>query len=234
MHAKTFRRGIAILVAAGFAGCAGQPGTPISPSQGMATRIEASSPCKIKGIWYFKGPCLRVSMPATGVKVSLPQYKGLSLSLDFPKNSTTKSVPFIIGMGTGSDDILGKTFGRKFVDYGSMPCFKSLKPGAPEVPCPQGEGFLYALIYSSTQTPIAFKSVPAITITDAGQFPGTKKCQVISVGFLGSSPVAWIVYPIYATPRNGELSFPAAHRSFTVGPSDSDPSGYQVLGFICV
>ena len=237
MHPAIFRLRIVVLVVTGLAACTGQPVTPASQTHGsdtrpgVTTRFDASPPCKIEGIWYFMGPCRRVRMKPAGIAVSFAQYKGLTLTLAFPKNTSSNS-RFIVGEGTSTKDIIGSVDGDKFVDYdGGLPCYSSKAINGLPVQCPPGKGILYTVIYNDTHTTITFQTIPAITIRSTGTFPPSKECQII--GMFGALPTAWIVYPSHARLKNGVLTLPGKGTFLVPGKARGFQGSFQVIGVVC-
>ena len=246
MYFKFPRFGVAALVAVGLAACSGHSTVPSAAPQSFAPDAasaqlsthpaavdalitNATSPCNLgKKIWYFKGTCVNAKIKSSPNKLILAPYKGLKLTLGFPKSDAANAV-FLVGDGTSSADITGvfvtKTAKTKFIDYGTVPCVTSaFKPAK----C-NGKAFLYVFLANASSSAVNFPNLPTATITTSGQFPGTKKCGVIAMGFdQNSNPAGWILTGTKATPQGNKVSLPAPKGAFPFASQS-----FTVLGYTC-
>ena len=246
MNFKFPRVGIAALVALGLAACSGQSTVPSGAPQSFAPEAasaqlsthssladalvaNAASPCNVgKKFWYFKGTCVDAKIKSSPNKLVLAPYKGLKLTLGFPKSNAANAA-FLIGDGTSSADITGvfvtKTAKTKFIDYGTVPCVDA--KGNP-TKC-VGKAFLYVLLANASSSTVNFANLPTATITTSGQFPGTKKCGVIAMGFdQNSNPAGWFLLGANAKPQGNKVSLPAPKGAFRF-----DSGTFTILGYTC-
>jgi hypothetical protein len=246
MNFKFPRVGTAALVALGLAACSGQSTVPSAAPQSFAPNTasaqlsmhpahadaliaNAASPCNVgKSFWYFRGTCVEAKIKSSPNKLILAPYKGLKLTLGFPKSDAANAV-FLVGDGTSSADITGqfvtKTAKTKFIDYGTVPCV-NLK--GKETKC-VGKAFLYVLLANASSSTVDFPNLPTATITTSGQFPGTKKCGVIGMGFdQNGDPAGRYILGANATPQGNKVSLPAPQGKFTFGSNN-----FTILGYIC-
>jgi hypothetical protein len=241
MQFKLPRIGVAALVALGLAACSGQSTVPSAAPQALspdaaslrlsmpavlddAAIANATSPCKVKGFWYFKGTCIASPVKNSAAKVTLDAYKGLGLTLGLSK-SNANNATFILGEGTSSADITGTFKNTKFPDYGTVPCVTLQGKTAKCI----GKAFLYLLVANTSKNTVTFAGLPSATITNTGKFPGTKQCGVAGLGFTSSGVAAgWFLLPSNAKPAGNKIAFPAQTSQFTFSAGS-----FTVLGFTC-
>jgi hypothetical protein len=120
MRFSTIRTGIVASAAAiALAACGGHG---LVPSQSAAPGFNAVSPMSVnpcytpavQPAWIFKGSCVITKLPAKGKSIALAAYKGVSVTVKLPKN-TSKNGAFVLvdALGGKNKDISkfkGKTF----------------------------------------------------------------------------------------------------------------------------
>ena len=182
-------------LAAGCAGAQGQaPGAASAYDPNILPSISrTTSPCAITGYFYFHGACLKQKLPAAGATFKLATYKGLTLSLAFPKN-TGRGVEITVGDATGKGDVTGQVNGKNFSAY-PTPCAKSACPGT---------GFMYYFIESAVDIK-RFTGPTTLTITNTGTYPG-KTCYFAFYMFSATPPGWWPIGSYSGVPSGHNLT----------------------------
>lgn len=207
----------AIVAAVALAACAGRG---VVPSQGFAPNVSngfasngfdagpdgKTSPCDIKGKYYFHGSCRTFNLNMTkSTTVKLGQfgpYHGITITTTFgPFTNPPKvqSVPAIMGDAVGSGDITGLAGGKAFKLYGDgKDCVYANKPAT----CP-GKPFVYAELINTSKYTLKPQLTPKFVITDSNGFPTGRNNQcfpaeLTSKGWLPETNV-------HGTPKNDTL-----------------------------
>jgi hypothetical protein len=236
------RFGSAIAAAALLAACGGHGVVPqqnVVPSNGASGDVSfdglspdaKTSPCDVKGMYYFHGNCVAFNMNINSNTVvtlgKYKQYAGLKIVTTlspFSNPPKVKTVPAVMGDATGKkDDITGTVKRKAFPLYvpGKQGCVNT--QNKPEI-CPGRATFVYAELINKSSYTLKPKNTPSFYITDQNGFPGKNLCFpaiLTSKGWapnetLGGKP-SGNTLRIGSTKNPGELIFPANGQFIVVG-----------------
>lgn len=208
----------AIVAAVALAACGGHG---VVPSQGFAPNVSngfaanglavspdgKTSPCSIKGMYYFHGSCrafnLNMTKPTTVKLGQFGAYHGIKITTTFgaftnpPK---VQNVPAVMGDAIGTNgDITGLVKGKAFKLYGDgKDCVYAGKPAT----CP-GKPFVYAELVNQSQYTLKPQLTPKFVISDSNGFPVGQKNQCFPAELTAKG---WLPQTnVHGTPKNGVL-----------------------------
>jgi hypothetical protein len=200
---KTTAAFAAFATTIGLASCVGSALAPSTMPQSPAVQRaapRASSPCRLKAYYYFRGSCTTRTLPASGGSYDLAVYRGFTLSLGVPKNAGKSNAVITFGDATGDRDITGKLKGKAFPPY-PKPCGGNACPGT---------AFLYFVLAPSVQVKMSGKTT--FTVVNAGKYPG-KEC-IISV----LNIMKWFPLTAPVKPKGNTLRFSVADSEYMAAP----------------
>ena len=172
---------------------------------------QPPSPCKIPGLWDFRGQCFEFGMQAQGLGMGVGPVQGYRLQIQFPKNNAKSGDMVIVGDGTSDLNITGKVQGQKFPLYGSVPCISAT---GTSTTC-AGKGVLYVEILNTSADAIKFASLPTVTLQGPKKLGTYKQCQIDALKTSSGKP-AWFQLPVTAAPSGTQLTFPAYNVAVTL------------------
>lgn len=207
-----------IVAAVALAACGGHG---VVPAQGVAPSISngiasngfaagpdgKTSPCNIKGMYYFHGSCRPFNLnmtKATTVKLGqFAPYQGITITTTFSAFTNppkVQSVSAVMGDAIGkNNDITGTVKGKAFPLYGAgKDCVYNGKPAT----CP-GKPFVYAELINKSQYTLKPQLTPKFVITDSNGFPTGKHNQCFPAEL---TVKGWLPQTnVHGTPKNHTL-----------------------------
>lgn len=212
---------VAVAAAIALAACGGhglvpsQSAGPDSLAPTSAFHPAATSPCDIKGLWYFKGTCLPGELAASGGTFKLAKYNGVTVITTLGKNSVKGKAPMILADATKPDtDVTGKYKNKLFPPYSQKTCAK-------QVTC-SGAAVVYLEVINGTKSQINFTSKTTLTVA-ASKFPG-KTCIPAELTTGG-----WDTFPIV----NGQPKAGKVVLTIQANPLFFLPAGPAYIAIVC-
>ena len=207
----------AIVAAVALAACAGHG---VVPSQSVVPAVSngflangfaagpdgKTSPCDLKGMYYFHGSCRAFSLnmtKATTLKLGqFGPYQGITITTTFSAFTNppkVQTVAAVMGDAIGKGDITGTVGGKAFPLYGAgKDCVYAGKPAT----CP-GKPFVYAELINKSQYTLKPQLTPKFVITDSNGFPTGKKNQCFPAELTSKG---WLPQTnVHGTPKNHTL-----------------------------
>jgi hypothetical protein len=217
MRLSTIRTGIVAAAAAiAFAACGSHGMVPSQTAPGggfnavpAPAATPKPSPCKITGLWYFRGSCVYNQITSKGLTVKLAAYKGITFTAKLGPNDAKGKVGFVLGDATNKKDITGTSGGKSFPFHNKV----CVNGQGSAVPC-EGKTFVYFEAVNTGSVLVTLKATPAIQITDANGFPAKNECFPSILTTHGWQDFT----PLGNAPKGNSLSLAPAPQPFYLPP----------------
>lgn len=220
MRFSTIRTGVVASAAAiALAACGGHG---LVPSQSAAPGSNAvvpmsSNPCYTSAVqpaWIFKGSCaILKTLPTKGKTIALAAYKGVSVTVKLPKNTSKGGFALVDALGGKSKDIVAFS-GKAF----------------PPITPTTLKSVVYVEAVNQTAG-LTFTSGSLVFTVKATKFPG-KSCP-LSV-LTGTFPkLKWFNSPFTGTLKSGAMTFTVPGGALTQLFPTGLPAGPLYFNVAC-
>jgi hypothetical protein len=184
---------VASATAIALAACGGHG---LVPSQSAAPGFsfigdKAANPCYTKAVqptWIFKGSCKMVKLPAKGISIKLAAYKGITVTVAFPKNNSKGNPPFVL-----VDAVGGKA--KDIVAFKNKPL--------PALPTTVGKSVIYIEAVNGFAG-LKFTAGNLVVTASKKTLPG-KSCKVSLLRQMGAK-LQWFPIPIAPKVSGGTVT----------------------------